>query len=533
MLCGESVVALKPKPKPSASKAVTQPVACQLDRLNNPRVHRAKRRKEWARKVDVEGHLFWYHRQVGRVSLTDALATAVTVRFAQEQTILAENQEDAEAESMNRKARLLKEVSTDSTSAGLFPVGDAVDSSTETKELLTLSLRDFPTKFAHFVASASALLVPSHVEFLRLSIHRSFVVEESLEHLGCMPPKHLRSSMQVAFIHEHGLDAGGVRREWLELMNVTMVDSQDGLRLFEKTNQAQQSYYFTRSAAEATADCDADRLFALYGIGRLVGRTLLEGSTWGFHFSPPLLKLMLGRPLAFDDLSDHDPDVHRNLQWILQHDAVEELALDFSVFEHAPGCSEGTVVELIPGGHDVAVTNENKHEYVERMWRYVLVESVASELHVFLRGLYEVVPKDLLMLFDHEELDYLLCGVTEIDVDDWHRSTNVVGASPISPVIKWFWELVREMSNEDRCRLLQFATGSARVPLGGFSSLTSQDAALSKFTLQCIDYDNNAPYMRSHACFNRIDLPIYPNKELLETMLHATLETELFGFTTD
>lgn len=41
-----------------------------------------------------------------------------------------------------------------------------------------------------------------------------------------------------------------------------------------------------------------------------------------------------------------------------------------------------------------------------------------------------------------------------------------------SPVVKWFWEIIEQhYSQEMRLRLLQFVTGSSRVPLQGFKAL--------------------------------------------------------------
>lgn len=40
------------------------------------------------------------------------------------------------------------------------------------------------------------------------------------------------------------------------------------------------------------------------------------------------------------------------------------------------------------------------------------------------------------------------------------------------PVVKWFWEIIEQhYSQEMRLRLLQFVTGSSRVPLQGFKAL--------------------------------------------------------------
>ncbi|KAA6361724.1 MAG: hypothetical protein EZS28_042748, partial [Streblomastix strix] len=44
------------------------------------------------------------------------------------------------------------------------------------------------------------------------------------------------------------------------------------------------------------------------------------------------------------------------------------------------------------------------------------------------------------------------------------------------PIVCWFWEIVRnDMNDEDRSRLLRFATGSSSPPSNGFSCLMGAD----------------------------------------------------------
>ena len=74
----------------------------------------------------------------------------------------------------------------------------------------------------------------------------------------------------------------------------------------------------------------------------------------------------------------------------------------------------------------------------------------------------------------------MLCGVTEIDVDDWQSSTKYDGGySAESDQVKWFWAEVRRMTSEDRGKLLHFCTGSARAPATGFANLMGYTTASS------------------------------------------------------
>ena len=110
----------------------------------------------------------------------------------------------------------------------------------------------------------------------------------------------------------------------------------------------------------------------------------------------------------------------------------------------------------------------------------------------------------------------------------------------------WFWRIVEGYDEEMRARLLQFVTGSSRVPLQGFKALQGSTGAAGPrlFTLHLVDVDvKNLP--KAHTCFNRsvvlstfldtntpllrLDLPPYPSEEIMCDKLTQAVE-ETCGF---
>lgn len=92
----------------------------------------------------------------------------------------------------------------------------------------------------------------------------------------------------------------------------------------------------------------------------------------------------------------------------------------------------------------------------------------------FLDGFNEVLPLEWLKYFDERELELLLCGMQEIDIEDWQRNTIYRHYTRSSRQVLWFWQFVKEeCDNEKRARLLQFVTGkclcSMFVPEARFS----------------------------------------------------------------
>ena len=100
-------------------------------------------------------------------------------------------------------------------------------------------------------------------------------------------------------------------------------------------------------------------------------------------------------------------------------------------------------------------------------WR--MTRGIEEQTKAFLDGFNEVVPLEWLKYFDERELELMLCGMQEIDVDDWQRNAIYRHYTRNSKQVVWFWQFVRQTDNEKRARLLQFVT--CRVPVGGFAEL--------------------------------------------------------------
>ena len=140
----------------------------------------------------------------------------------------------------------------------------------------------------------------------------------------------------------------------------------------------------------------------------------------------------------------------------------------------------------------------------------------------------DIFPISKLVVFDEKELELLIGGIAEIDVKDWSKNTTYsAGYDSYSPTIQWFWETVLSFSPEQRARLLQFATGTSRVPMNGFSELQGSTGP----QLFCVkQWGKIQDLPRAHTCFNRIDLPAYNSYQLVrEKLLMAVENSEGFG----
>ena len=87
--------------------------------------------------------------------------------------------------------------------------------------------------------------------------------------------------------------------------------------------------------------------------------------------------------------------------------------------------------------------------------------------------------------------------------DDWTKFTDYRGYEMNDEVIQWFWKCVRSWPPERKSRLLQFATGTSRIPVNGFKDLQGSDGP-RRFTIEKAGDPSQLP--KSHTCFNRVGL---------------------------
>lgn len=168
--------------------------------------------------------------------------------------------------------------------------------------------------------------------------------------------------------------------------------------------------------------------------------------------------------------------------------------------------------ELKENGATVMVTQDNKREFVDLYANFLLNENIEKQFRAFRKG-FQMVMADapVNMLFRPEEVELLVSGSKQFDVTQLHKATEYEnGYTAESQIIKDFWEIVYGMPIEWQRKLLEFSTGSDRVPVGGLSNL--------KLVIAKHGPDSDR-LPTSHTCYNILLLPEYATKEKLEDRL--------------
>lgn len=375
--------------------------------------------------------------------------------------------------------------------------------------------RNFQQKLAYFRSQAELRQKTGQVY---IDVKRDTILSDAFEQFMRLQPDELKRKLTIRFDGEAGLDYGGVAREFFFLLSREMFSPAYGL--FE--NSSHNTLQISSKSCIMPEHLDYFRF-----IGRVVAVAVFHQKFMDAFFVGSFYKQILDLKCTLEDMETVDDVLYKGLVWMQEND-VTDMMYAFSVDDEI--FDEKVEIELKPGGKDIDVTNENKEEYIELLIDWRMNTRTREQMESFKKGLFEIIPFHLFQIFDDRELELLIGGISEIDINDWYKYTDYRNYSQADEQIRWFWKCVREeFDNEKRARLLQFATGTSRVPVNGFKDLQGSDGP-RHFCLERIEGPEMLP--KSHTCFNRIDLPNYKNYETLVSKLTMAIE-ETIGFATE
>ncbi|CCM01158.1 uncharacterized protein FIBRA_03206 [Fibroporia radiculosa] len=360
-----------------------------------------------------------------------------------------------------------------------------------------------------------------HHGTLQLNVRRPRVFEDSFQYLQRKTGDQIKyGKLSVRFYEEEGVDAGGVTREWFQILARQMFDP--NYALFQPCAADRLTYQPNKASW-----VNPEHLSFFKFVGRVIGKAIYDGRLLDAYFARSLYRQILAKPVDYRDVEWVDPEYYNSLCWILDNDP-SALELTFSVEADEFGVTK--IVDLRENGRSVAVTQENKREFVQLSAQYRLYSSIKDQIEALLTGFYEIIPKDLIAIFNEQELELLISGTPDIDVDEWRAATEYNGYTSSDPVIVWWWRALKSFNREERAKVLSFATGTSRVPLGGFTELQGVQG-VQRFSIHRA-YGDQDRLPQAHTCFNQIDLPQYSSYEMLRQQLLLAINEggEGFGF---
>ncbi|XP_016395302.1 probable E3 ubiquitin-protein ligase HERC3 isoform X2 [Sinocyclocheilus rhinocerous] len=336
-----------------------------------------------------------------------------------------------------------------------------------------------------------------------LHINRESVLTDTLKYLRqkthsfCYP-------LQVTFIGENGVDMRGLSAEFFSLL------SQSLLKWEKKVLEVHESslVWFNPDGMQANRD--------FYYLGVICGMVLYNRHYINIGFPLALFKKLLQQSPTLNDLEELSPVEARTLKSLLEEDedeVVDMFGFDFTV--------KGK--KLIPNGDQIRVTKANRQKYVDLYVDFVFNKSVKKQFEHFSEGFFKGCPLDAWSMFHPEELQELLHGSPEYEWKELQQSASYEKCSASDELIKNFWTVFSELSEENKKKFLIFLYGTDRVPVGGFSK-----RSLKILLSDCPDAEDRLP--EAQTCFGRLILPKYSDiNTLRDKLIHAISFCKVFG----
>lgn len=218
-----------------------------------------------------------------------------------------------------------------------------------------------------------------HYQTIQLHVRRDAVFLDSYKELHFKTGNEIKySKLNIRFTGEEGIDAGGVSREWFQVLARQMFDP--NYALFVPVNANRNTYHPNK-----TSGINPEHLLFFKFVGRIVGKALYDGRLLDCHFSRPIYRKILGKNVSLKDMETLDLAYYKSLVWMLENDISDVIVETFSVERDDFGVVN--IIDLIPDGRTIAVTEKNKQEYVTRITEYRLLESVSEQLENFMIGM--------------------------------------------------------------------------------------------------------------------------------------------------
>ena len=342
-------------------------------------------------------------------------------------------------------------------------------------------------------------------KILKMTLRRSHLVVDSFEAIRRLDVNKLKLKTKVIFNGEEGIDSGGLTKEWFLELSRSLLDPQRCLLVRLEESVGSIKYHIDHRSS-----INEQHLQYFHFIGIILAKAVYDRQLLDLPLCKAVYKFILGRPMTLDDLEEMDPLYHRSVVWMLKNDIDGVIYETFTTTIENFGQLEE--IELIPGGKEITVTNANKSKYVQAILDWRTVGSVSRQLRAIREGFQEVLPTYEMKDFTEEELNLLLNGKQDVNVPEMRQATRYTGGyeADSKPVVI-FWKLLSKFTQKTRGQLLQFATGSSKVPLDGYDPCFTITMATSDSGTQALP--------TSHTCFNQLVLPSYDTEKEMETKL--------------
>lgn len=343
---------------------------------------------------------------------------------------------------------------------------------------------------------------------MAMSVDRNCIIESAFEelykaHVSGVPHV-VRQPLRVRFRGggEIAVDQGGVQVEFFRCFSEELMDPKHGF--FEVDEESKLAWF-----PKTTHRTDAE----YFRVGVMFGIAIYNGCT-----------LSVSMPLIFYhfilDSAEYKctGDIHSILTFCLKgylRELYPAVYRSFDAMVQNPNSIEAMCIpDPNPHGGEY-LTRATFERYIEDWMNDRILLWGHTEMDSMLKGISLVLELPDIYGFSLEEVRVLFEGTRSPTAADLKRNATYDGGfTPKSPVVQQFWDIVEtQFSDKDLARLLEFVTGSDRMPASKAFDFVIQKNGNERDRIPA-----------ASVCFSRLMLPEYKSKRHLEKMLRLALE---------
>lgn len=196
--------------------------------------------------------------------------------------------------------------------------------------------------------------------YFKVPIRRDNLLEDSFNVISNLTLSSLKKKPQIIFEGEEGLDYGGISREFFFLLAKEIFNPY--YSLFEYSSQDNYTLQISPGSY-----INPEHMAYFYFVGRILGLAAFHGFLIDAYFVPAFYKRLLDRAACtmLSDLEAIDSELYSSLIWMLNNPIHDQIFETMSVEEVRFGGGDPIIVDLIPNGSSISVTDDNKRLYIE------------------------------------------------------------------------------------------------------------------------------------------------------------------------
>lgn len=369
----------------------------------------------------------------------------------------------------------------------------------------------------------------AHLKFLVLNVRRDHIVSDTFYQIAELVrrhPRELHKPLKVIFDGEDGVDEGGVRKEFYQVLLERIMSPDYGM--FECDDDT-NFHMFRRDFLEP------DSSWTLIGI--LFGLAAFNSILLDVQFPPVVYRKLeiafrnnllnvrteaseaissLGYEADLEDVLETFPAIGNSLRHLREYkgsDVDQVFCLTFEV-SYQGLFGKMKTVELVENGSKVAVDNSNRELFISLYTDWLINKSINVPFTNFTAGFSSLLSGPFVHTLTADELETLVAGEKDLDFAGLRQSAKYEGYTEQSPVIVNLWQVLSEYDEKMKRLFLSFVTGTDRAPIGGLKKLT--------LIIQRAGGDSSR-LPTSHTCFNVILLPAYTTRAKLRDRLSTAI----------